>query len=106
MIWLFKIDEVFKSDKPKVNDLFDVNDIGFDITLYDAHRDISLYMDTPTYFLLSDTNPEEIYYLDYSGLQKGVGPVRNVIKDTYYYNVVSNYYRQQYRENQLNQIGI
>lgn len=37
MIWLFKIDEVFWNNKPKVNEFytFDVDDIHFDITEYD-----------------------------------------------------------------------
>jgi hypothetical protein len=89
MIWLFKIDEVFLGNKPKVNEnyLFDVDDIGFDITLYD----ISLYLATSNYFLLNDTNPDEIYYLQYSGTNSN--PSRLLVgKNTDYYNVVSNYY--------------
>jgi hypothetical protein len=89
MIWLFKIDEVFWGDKLKVNEvyLFDVDDIGFDITLYD----ISLYLATSNYFLLNDTNPDEIYYLQYSGTN--CNPSRLLVgKNTDYYNVVSNYY--------------
>ena len=37
MIWLFKIDEVFWNNKPKVNEFytFDVDYINFDITEYD-----------------------------------------------------------------------
>ena len=89
MIWLFKIDEVFWNNKPKVNEFytFDVDDIHFDITEYD----ISLYMSTSNYFLLSDTNHSEIYSLQYSGLNSN--PSRLLIgKNTDYYNVVSHYY--------------
>lgn len=89
MIWLFEIDEVFWGDKPKVNEhyLFDVGDICFDITLYD----ISLYMATAKYFLLNNTNPNEIYYLQYTGLNSN--PSRLLLgKNTEYYNIISNYY--------------
>lgn len=65
MIWLFKIDEVFWGNKPVVNEhyLFDVDNIGFDITSYN----ITIYLATANYFLLNDTNPDEIYALQYSG---------------------------------------
>ena len=90
MVWLFKIDEVFWCNKPKVNEHYmfpNVDDVEFDITLYD----ISLYMATANYFLLSDTNHSEIYSLQYSGLNSN--PSRLLIgKNTDYYNVVSNYY--------------
>lgn len=89
MIWLFKIDEVFWNNKPKVNEFytFDVDDINFDITEYY----ISLYMATANYFLLNDTNPDEIFSLQYSG--KNSNPSRLLVdKNTDYYNVVSNYY--------------
>jgi len=90
MIWLFKIDEVFWGDKLKVDEHYvfpDVDNIEFDITLYD----ISLYMATANYFLLNDTNPDEIYYLQYSGTNSN--PSRLLVgKNTDYYNVVSNYY--------------
>ena len=89
MIWLFKIDEVFWGNKPKVNEFytFDVDDIHFDITRYD----ISLYMATANYFLLNDTNPDEIYFLQYSGTNSN--PRRLLVdKNTDYYITVSNYY--------------
>ena len=48
-------------------------------------------MSTSNYFLLSDTNPSEIYSLQYSGLNSN--PSRLLIgKNTDYYNVVSHYY--------------
>ncbi len=94
MIWLFKIDEVFWGNKPKVNECYvflDVDDIEFDISLYD----ISLYMSLANYFLLSDTNPDEIYRLRSAILANSGGnnPTRLLVsKDSDYYNVVSNYY--------------
>jgi len=97
MIWLFKIDEVFWNNKPKVNEHYmfpNVDDVEFDITLYD----ISLYMSTSNYFLLSDTNPSEIYSLQYSGLNSN--PSRLLIgKNTDYYNVVSHYYIEKSKQN-------
>jgi hypothetical protein len=90
MIWLFKINEVFWGDKPKVNEHYvlpDIDNIEFDITLYD----ISLYMATANYFLLNDTNPDEIYYLQYSGINSNPSRL-SVGKNTDYYYVVSNYY--------------
>ena len=90
MIWLFKIDEVFWNNKPKVDEHYmfpNVDDVEFDITLYD----ISLYMATANYFLLNDTNPDEIYSLQYSGTN--TNPSRLLVgKNTDYYNLVSNYY--------------
>jgi hypothetical protein len=90
MIWLFKIDDVFWGNKPKIDEHYvfpDINDIEFDITLYD----ISLYMGTANYFLLDDANPDEIYYLQYSGTN--INPRRLLVgKNTDYYNAVCNYY--------------
>ena len=50
MIWIFKVNEVFWNNKPKVNEYFtfDVDDIHFDITEYD----VSLYFGLADYFLL------------------------------------------------------
>ena len=88
MIWLFKIDEVFWDNKSKVDEyyLFDIDDIGFDITLYD----ISLYLATSNYFLLNDTN-DEIYLLQFTG--KNSNPSRVLVaKNSEYYNIVRSYY--------------
>ena len=90
MIWLFRINEVFWGDKPKVNEHYnfpDVNDIEFDITLYD----ISLYPGLANYFLLNDTNPNEIYRLHYLG-EYNNNPSRLLIdKNTDNYNAIVNY---------------
>lgn len=98
MIWLFKIDEVFWGNKPKVTEHYvfpDVDNIEFDITQYD----ISLYMATANYFLLNDTNPDEIYSLQYSGTNSN--PSRLLVgKNTDYYNVVSNYYIDKWKWSQ------
>jgi len=89
MIWLFRINEVFWDNKPKVNEHYnfpDVDDIEFDITLYD----ISLYTGLANYFLLNDTNPDEIYRLQYSGAHSN--PTRLLIgKNTDNYNAIVNY---------------
>ena len=89
MNWLFKVDEVFWNNTPKVNEhyTFDIDDIEFDITQYD----VSLYFGTSNYYLLDDTNPDEIYYLEYSGTN--INPRRLLVgKNTDYYNAVCNYY--------------
>ena len=92
MIWLFKINEVFWGNKPKVDEHYvfpEVDDIEFDITLYDK----SLYMATANYFLLNDKNPDEIYCLQYSG--KNSNPIRlSVGKNTDYYDAVVDYYNK------------
>ena len=95
MIWLFKID-VFWSNKPKVNEHYEfpkVNDIEFDIDLYD----ISLYMGTSSYFLLNDTNPGDIYILFNN---------RRVLvdKNTDYYNVISDYYTEISRDRKIKEL--
>lgn len=89
MIWLFKIDEVFWDNKPKVDEhyLFDIDDIGFDITLYD----ISLYLATSNYFLLNDTNDDEIHFLQVGGTNSNPNRVL-VAKNSEYYNIVISYY--------------
>ena len=59
MIWLFKVNDVYWDNKPKVNEFytFDVDDIHFDITQYD----VSLYFPTASYYLLNESNEDELY---------------------------------------------
>jgi hypothetical protein len=89
MIWLFKVDEVFWGNKPKVNEhfLFDINVIEFDMMKYD----ISLYFPSSNYYLLNDSNDKEIYKLEFVGVN--INPARILISDgSEIYDVVINYY--------------
>jgi hypothetical protein len=89
MIWLFKVDEVFWKNTPKINDYytFDTNDVEFDITQYD----ISLYFPTADYYLHSDSNMEEIYHLNFVGMYKN--PMRTLVsKNNEIYNVVREFH--------------
>lgn len=89
MIWLFKIDEVFWNDKPKVNEFytFDVDDIHFDITEYD----ISLYFGLADYFLLSDENEDDIYKLRLESINRN--PTRVIIpKNSEMYSIIKEFY--------------
>jgi hypothetical protein len=77
MVWLFKVDEVFWGDKPKVNEhyIFDTNDIEFDVNKYD----ISIYFGTADYYLLNDSNDKEIYSLRFVGVN--VNPIRVLVSN-------------------------
>lgn len=77
MIWLFKVDEVFWGNKPKVNEFykFEVDDIHFDITQYD----VSLYFGTASYYLLNESNDNEIYLLRFVGSYQN--PIRELISE-------------------------
>jgi hypothetical protein len=88
MIWLFKVDEVFWNNTPKINDYytFDTNNVEFDITQYD----ISLYFPTADYYLHSDYNMEEIYQLRYVGNKN---PMRTLVsKDNEIYNIIREFH--------------
>lgn len=89
MVWLFKIDEVFWNNTPKVNEFytFDVDDIHFDITGYD----ISLYYGLADYFLLSDSNEDDIYQLRLESINRN--PIRVIIpKNTEMYSIIKEFY--------------
>ncbi len=89
MIWLFKIDEVFWCNKPKVNEFytFDVDDIHFDITEYD----ISLYFGLADYFLLSDSNEDDVYQLRLESINRN--PTRVIIpKNTEMCSIIKEFY--------------
>lgn len=101
MIWLFRVDEVFWGNKPKVNKhyLFDTNDINFDITKYD----ISLYFATSNYFLIDESNDKEIYYLIFNSTDSN--PIRRSIGNrSEFYNVVKSYYIEYMRDEKINEI--
>ena len=92
MIWLFKVDEVFWNNTPKVNEYytFDGDDIDFDINQYD----VSLYFETSNYYLLSNSNEEEIYFLSFNGVN--MNPRRVLLqKDDKIYNVIRKSYNDQ-----------
>lgn len=89
MIWLFKVDEVFWGNKPKIDKhyVFDTNDFDFDINRYD----ISLYFGTANYYLLNETNDTEVYWLRFIGVNKN--PTRVLVSDkSKIYDIVRNYY--------------
>lgn len=103
MIWLFKSNEVFWNNKPEVNEhyLFDVSDINFDITKYD----ISLYFPTANYFILSDSNDDEIYWIKYNGVY--FNPIRYKLDiSSEYYNMIKNFYDAERRDIKIKEIGI
>jgi len=88
MIWLFKVDEVFWNDIPKINEYytFDTSDIEFDITQYD----LSLYFATSDYYLHNDSNIEEIYKLWYVTTKN---PMRILVsKEDEIYNIIREFH--------------
>jgi hypothetical protein len=89
MIWLFKADEVFWNNKPKVNDYytFDTEDTEFDIIQYD----VPLYFGLANYYLLNELNDNELYYLQYVTVNKN--PMRILVsKDNEIYNIIRDFY--------------
>ena len=92
MIWLFKVEQVYWDNKPKVNEhyLFDVNDIEFDITQYE----ISLYSGTNDYYLIDESNDTVVYWLHFGGVD--INPTRILKSEkSEIYNVVRNFYKQE-----------
>jgi hypothetical protein len=103
MIWLFRSNEVFWGNKPKVDEyfLFDVNDIIFDITKYD----ISLYFAIADYFILSDSNDDEIYLLKYN--VSNVNPIRYKLDiSSEYYSMIKSFYNEEQRDRKIKEIGL
>ena len=89
MIWLFKCDEIFWGDKPKVNEhyIFNTNDINFDLTKYD----ISLYFELANYYLLSDDKDGEIYNLRF--ISTNSNPMRVLISEVLeIHNIIRDFY--------------
>ena len=89
MIWLFKVDEVFWNNIPKINDYytFETDDIDFDITKYD----ISLYFPLADYYILNDSNDEEIYWLRLTNVNGN--PMRMLLsKDDGIYNIIREFH--------------
>jgi hypothetical protein len=89
MIWLFKVDEVFWNNKPKVNEFytFDTDNIDFDITQYD----ICLYFGTASYYMIRESNDNVIYYLRFVSVNGN--PVRELVsEESEIYNVVRDFY--------------
>ena len=95
MIWLFRVNEVFWNDNPKVSDYytFDTNDVKFDITQYD----ISLYLAIADYYLLSELNDKEIYVLRLASINGN--PVRMLIPEkSQIYDIIREFYKNIKRE--------
>lgn len=103
MIWLFRSNEVFWGNKPKVDEyfLFDINDINFDITKYD----ISLYFAIADYFILSDSNDDEIYLLKYN--VSNVNPIRYKLDiSSEYHNIIKSFYNTELRDIKIKELGL
>ena len=102
MIWMFRIDDVLWDQPLKVDDyyLFDEDDINFDITKYD----ISLYLATSEYFLLSESNDTDVYALMNVGSH--INPKRFLVnnKSPHTYKVVKDFYITQKRLNKLKKL--
>ena len=102
MIWMFRIDEVSWDQPLKVNDyyLFDEDDINFDITKYD----ISLYFATSEYFLLSESNDNDVYALMYDGLGRDPHKVLINNNSPSRYGIVRDFYTKTKRLNKLKKL--
>lgn len=101
MIWLFKVNEVFWNDKPKVNGYytFDTNDIHFDITKYD----ISLYLSLKNYYVLSESNDKEIYIFQYTSANGN--PARILVPEKFQvYNTIREFYKNIQRDLKLSEL--
>lgn len=101
MIWLFKVNDVYWSNKIKINDYFTfcTNDINFDITKYD----VSLYFGTAEYYLLDVSNNKLIYKLECYG--KNRNPIRSLVPvKSEIYNIIRIFYLNTLRINKLKTI--
>jgi hypothetical protein len=103
MIWLFKINDVFWSQQLTVNDwyLFDTDDINFDITKYD----MPLYFASANYYIMNDSNKEEVFQLRLEGINRN--PARVIItQNSKIYNIIKEFYIEEYRNKKLKELGI
>ena len=99
MIWLFKVNDVYWDNKPKVNEFytFDVDDIHFDITQYD----VSLYFPTASYYLLNESNEDELYGLQFEHIHKN--PIRVLIPNSSeIYGIIKEFYKKNKNKTSLN----
>jgi hypothetical protein len=99
MIWLFKVNDVYWDNKPKVNEYFtfDVDDIHFDINKYD----ISLYFPSADYFLLSDSNEDDVYQLRLESINRN--PIRVLIPNSSeIYGIIKEFYKKNKNKTSLN----
>jgi hypothetical protein len=102
MIWIFKINEVFWNNKPKINNYysFDTDDINFDITNYD----ISLHFPTADYFIVNESNLKKIYKLEPRFVSIGEGnPFRIPSNNQNIKNLIIEFFQEQ-RDNKINKI--
>ncbi len=109
MIWLFKCNEVFWKNKPKVNEyyLFDEDDINFDMSKYD----ISFYYPTADYYLMNDKNPDEIYCLGFTLYQRGIKNNPSLVKlsitgNAHTIAMINSFYDRERRNLKLKELGI
>lgn len=103
MIWVFRCNEVFWKNKPKVNEyyLFDEDDINFDMSKYD----ISFYYPTADYYLMNDKNPDELYCLVFNGIKNNPSLVKlSQSVDTI--AMINSFYDIERRNLKLEELGI
>ena len=90
MIWLFKCNDVLLRDKLEVNEhyLFDEDDIDFDMSKYD----IPLFS-TASYYLLNESNEDELYGLQFEHIHKN--PIRVLIPNSSeIYGIIKEFYKK------------
>jgi len=94
MIWLFRVDEVFWGDKPEVKEhfVFDTDDTNFDLFKYN----IDMYFALANYYLVNESNDNEIYLLRFVGSHKN--PVRQLIsQDNEIFNIIRDFYTEKHK---------
>ena len=103
MIWLFKVDEVFWGDKPKVEEhfVFDTDDTNFDLFKYN----IDMYFALADYYLLNEFNDNEIYLLRFVGSNRN--PIRQLISDeSEIYDIIRKFYIEELKNKKITNYGI
>lgn len=105
MIWLFKCSSIINGSLSefKVEEyfLFDEDDINFDIINYN----ISLYLGTSKYFLLDDSNDDDVYFLQFKGVESNPSRFKLSI-GLDYYNLIKGFYNIELRDKKLKELGI
>jgi hypothetical protein len=94
MIWLFRVDEVFGGNKPEVKEhfVFDTDDTNFDLFKYE----IDMYFALANYYLVNESNDNEIYLLRFIGSHKN--PVRQLIsEDNEILNIIRDFYIKKHK---------
>ena len=94
MVWLFRVDEVFWGNKPEVKEhfVFDTDDTNFDLFKYE----IDMYFALANYYLVNESNDNEIYLLRFIGSHKN--PVRQLIsEDNEIFNIIRDFYIKKHK---------